>query len=165
MTLQLDIQSASSEPVPDEDDIRRWITATLEADERQGDSEICVRLVDSSEMAKLNHDYRHRQGPTNVLSFPTELPAGIDLPLLGDIVICAPLVQTEAVEQHKLPEAHWAHLTIHGTLHLLGYDHVEEAEATVMESLESRIVQHLGYPCPYVEDARHRGELMEQRGA
>lgn len=165
MTLELDIQSASSEPAPDEDDIRRWILATLEAGEHTGDCEICLRLVDNSEMAKLNRDYRHRHGPTNVLSFATELPAEMDLPLLGDIVICAPLVQTEAVEQRKLPEAHWAHLTIHGTLHLLGYDHIEEADATVMESLESRILQNLGYPCPYVEDTRHSGRLKEQRGA
>jgi probable rRNA maturation factor len=175
MNLQVDIASASSEPVPDEDDIRHWIAAALEAGGRNADSEVSVRLVDEVEMARLNRDYRDRHGPTNVLSFPSDLPRELNLPLLGDIVICASLVRREAAEQGKSPEAHWAHLTIHGTLHLLGYDHVEEADAAVMEALESRILQQLGYPCPYPGDPGPGGPdpggpdpegiLLERQGA
>ncbi len=165
MNLQVDIASASSEPVPEEDDIRRWIAAALEAGGRDADTEISVRLVDDSEMAKLNRDYRNRQGPTNVLSFPSDLPRELNLPLLGDIVICASLVRREAAEQGKSPEAHWAHLTIHGALHLLGYDHLEDADAAVMETLESSILQQLGYPCPYPGNSEPDGIVMERRGA
>ncbi len=160
MTLQVDITSASGEPAPDEDDIRSWIAAALEADGRSADCEISVRLVDEHEMAQLNRDYRGRQGPTNVLSFPSELPGGLPLNLLGDIVICAPLVRREAAEQGKSPTAHWAHLAVHGTLHLLGYDHVEDNEAAAMEYLESRVLQGLGFDCPY-----RAGLPMEQQGA
>ena len=160
MNLQVDITSASSEPAPDEDDIRSWIAAALEADGRSADCEVSLRLVDQDEMAQLNRDYRGRQGPTNVLSFPSDLPGSLPLNLLGDIVICAPLVRREAAEQGKSPTAHWAHLTIHGTLHLLGYDHVDDAEAEAMEYLESRVMQALGFACPYQTDLP-----MEQQGA
>ena len=162
MNLQVDIQSASSEPAPDEDDIRRWIAAALETTAREADCEVSVRLVDDAEMAKLNHDYRDREGTTNVLSFPSHLPPELEIALLGDIVICAPLVSQEATAQHKPLQAHWAHLTIHGTLHLLGYDHLDEAEAAVMEDLESRALQRLGFPCPYTEGEEPQLEL---RGA
>ena len=165
MNLQVDLQSASSEPVPDEDDLRRWIAVALAVAGHAADSEVSVRLVDDIEMARLNHDYRGRQGPTNVLSFPSDLPSDLDLPLLGDIVICAPLVRREAAEQHKLPEAHWAHLTIHGALHLLGYDHLEDTDAAVMENLESRALQQLGYPCPYAGQPLPDQKILEQRGA
>jgi probable rRNA maturation factor len=160
MNLHVDIQSASSEPVPEEEDIRRWIRTTLADQGRTEDSEVCVRLVDSAEMARLNSDYRGKQGPTNVLSFPSELPAGLELPLLGDIVICARVVRDEAAEQAKPLKAHWAHMTVHGTLHLLGYDHVEDEQAEVMEDLETRILQKLDYPCPYLEE-----QHMEHQGA
>ena len=160
MNLQVDITSASSEPAPDEDDIRSWIAAALEADGRSADCEVSLRLVDQDEMAQLNRDYRGRQGPTNVLSFPSDLPGSLPLNLLGDIAICAPLVRREAAEQGKSPTAHWAHLTIHGTLHLLGYDHVDDAEAEAMEYLESRVMQALGFNCPYQTDLP-----MEQQGA
>ena len=148
MNLQVDIQCASAEPVPDEDDIRSWIAATLE-DTARTDAEISVRLVDRNEMARLNHDYRGKVGATNVLSFPAELPAELRQPLLGDIVICAPVVREEAAEQGKDPAAHWAHLTGHGTLHLLGYDHVEEIDAASMEALETAILAQLDYANPY----------------
>jgi len=108
-----------------------------------------VRLVDAPEMASLNKTYRGKDGPTNVLSFPADLPPDLDLPLLGDIVICAPVVAAEAREQHKSPDAHWAHMAVHGTLHLLGYDHLDENEAITMEALESAILADLHYPCPY----------------
>ena len=150
MTVHVDIQSATAEPVPDEDDIRRWIDAALAG--RDGEFEVSVRLVDDAEMAELNRTYRGKSGPTNVLSFPSDLPAELELPLLGDIVICAPVVQREADEQHKPTAAHWAHMTVHGTLHLLGYDHIEPSEAEEMEALETRILATLDIPCPYRAD-------------
>jgi probable rRNA maturation factor len=110
--------------------------------------------VDVAEMSTLNRDYRNKTGPTNVLSFRSDLPPGLDLPLLGDIVICAPVVATEAAQQGKPRQAHWAHLTVHGTLHLLGYDHLEDLEAEEMEALETRILASLNYPCPYEGDAQ-----------
>lgn len=149
MNLHVDVQNASREPVPPEDDIRHWIGAALDTRTTRDQVEVSVRLVDSEEMARLNETYRGKQGATNVLSFPADLPADLDLPLLGDIVICAPVVQAEAVQQGKSSSAHWAHMTVHGTLHLLGYDHIEEEEATIMEALESAILTELNYGCPY----------------
>ena len=148
MKLHIDIQTATTEAVPDEDDIRRWIGAALSG-RREQETEISLRLVDREEMAALNRDYRGRRGATNVLSFPAELPSELALPLLGDIVICAPVVRDEATQQGKTLAAHWAHMTIHGTLHLLGYDHVADAEAALMEQLETDILAALDYPCPY----------------
>ena len=150
MNLTVDIQCASAEPVPDEDDLRSWIAAALASQPTRGEVEITVRLVDAPEMATLNQTYRGKDGPTNVLSFPADLPPELDLPLLGDIVICAPVVAAEALAQHKRPDAHWAHMAVHGTLHLLGYDHLEENEAITMEALESAILADLHYPCPYL---------------
>lgn len=147
MTLQVDIQSVSNEPAPEEEDIRRWISAALH--KHPEDAELTVRIVDIEEMTTLNQTYRGKTGPTNVLSFPSDLPKELELPLLGDIVICAPVVAREATEQNKPAIAHWAHMTVHGTLHLLGYDHQEEAQALDMESLETAILATLDYPCPY----------------
>jgi len=147
MNLLVDIESASAEPAPEEDDIRNWIRAALT--DRLQDTEISVRLVDIEEMSRLNETFRGKTGPTNVLSFPSELPAELELPLLGDIVICAPVVQREATEQGKPTQAHWAHMAVHGTLHLLGYDHLEEEEAEAMEAMETNILATLNYPCPY----------------
>ena len=149
MNLQVDIQSASSEPVPDEEDIRRWIGAALAGLTQQDKTEISVRLVDTEEMTSLNETYRGKTGPTNVLTFPANLPRELALPLLGDIVICAPVVRAEAAEQGKSLSAHWAHMTIHGTLHLLGYDHIAEEQAATMETLESTILTGMDYSCPY----------------
>ncbi len=149
MSLTVDIQCASAEPVPDEDDLRSWIAAALASQQARGDTEISVRLVDTPEMTDLNRAYRGKAGPTNVLSFPADLPAELELPLLGDIVICAPVVREEAQAQHKGLAAHWAHMAVHGTLHLLGYDHIEESEALAMEALETAILADLHYPCPY----------------
>jgi len=147
MNLHVEIQIASAESVPQEEDIRSWITAALSG--RRQDTEISVRLVDSAEMSTLNRDYRGKSGPTNVLSFPAQLPPGVDLPLLGDIVVCVPVVRREAMEQNKSERAHWAHMMVHGTLHLLGYDHIEERDAVEMEALETDILQSLHYDCPY----------------
>ena len=149
MSLTVDIQCASGEPVPDEDDIRRWIDAALAGHRDAQETEITVRLVDIDEMTALNGRYRGKAGPTNVLSFPSDLPAELELPLLGDIVICAPVVASEAAQQHKALRAHWAHMTVHGTLHLLGYDHIADSEAAAMEALETRILAALDFPCPY----------------
>ena len=106
-------------------------------------------MVDTEEMATLNRAYRGKEGPTNVLSFPYDLPPEAGLALLGDIVICAPVVAREAREQGKTLDAHWAHMTVHGALHLLGYDHIDEHEAAAMEALETDILARLDYPCPY----------------
>jgi probable rRNA maturation factor len=149
VTLTVDIQCASAEPVPDEDDLRSWIAAALASQNRSGDTEISLRIVDIEEMAKHNEAFRSVAGPTNVLSFPANLPAELELPLLGDIVICAPIVREEAQAQHKSLPAHWAHMAVHGTLHLLGYDHIEDHEAILMEELESAILAELHFPCPY----------------
>ncbi len=149
MKLLVDIQTASREPVPSEQDISHWIAAALNGRTAQEQVEVCVRLVDNAEMSQLNANYRGKKGPTNVLSFPADLPPDLNLPLLGDIVICAPVVATEAAHQGKNTAAHWAHMTIHGILHLLGYDHIEEEEAAIMEALESAILRQLDYGCPY----------------
>lgn len=148
MNVTVDIQFASTEPVPRKAEIRGWVAAAL-ARTGQENKEISMRLVDIDEMTSLNRTYCGKPGPTNVLSFPSNLPAAIDLPLLGDIVICAPVVRAEAAEQDKSIASHWAHMTVHGTLHLLGYDHIDADDASAMEALESLILADLNYPCPY----------------
>jgi len=157
VNVQVDIQTASSEPVPHEDDIHNWIAAALAGRTTRERVEVSVRLVDSDEMSELNRRYRGKLGPTNVLSFRAELPPELDLPHLGDIVICAPVVRSEAMQQGKDPAAHWAHMTVHGTLHLLGYDHVEAEEADAMEALETAILDQLRYDNPY-EDRTSSGQ-------
>ncbi|MBT8420458.1 MAG: rRNA maturation RNase YbeY [Gammaproteobacteria bacterium] len=113
------------------------------------DIELTVRIVDEEEIIELNRRYRGQEKATNVLSFPCELPESLGLNLLGDIVVCAPVVKSEADSQHKEHQAHWAHMIVHGTLHLLGFDHVSETQALKMESLETRVLAHLGFPDPY----------------
>lgn len=148
MTIILDIQSAStSEDAPDEQSIKRWVGAVI--DSNQGDTELSVRIVDEPEGKLLNETYRGTSGATNVLSFPFENQTPEPLPLIGDIVVCAPIVEREAQQQNKDLNAHWAHMIIHGVLHLLGYDHQNDSEAAVMEGLETEIMQKLGFPPPY----------------
>lgn len=146
MTVVVDIQRESAEPAPDDEDLSRAVAAALAG--RRDQAELCLRLVDEAESAALNHRYRGRSGPTNVLSFPCDaaLP---DCHLLGDLVICAPLVAREARAQDKAVADHWAHLTIHGVLHLLGYDHVEDADADIMENEERAVLAGLGIADPY----------------
>lgn len=132
-------------PAPDR--VRHWIGRVLR--DRQPGAELAVRVVDTAEMTSLNRQFRGKDGPTNVLSFPYEPMPGVETELLGDIVICAPVVSAEAVTQNKPLEAHWAHIVIHGVLHLLGYDHHGEAEARVMEAEEIRLLSSLGFPDPY----------------
>ncbi|MFL1404303.1 rRNA maturation RNase YbeY [Marinobacter sp. M1N3S26] len=145
--LTVDIQRViDSGELPGDDQLTRWARAGWQ---QAHDSEVTLRLVDESESQALNHQYRGKDRPTNVLSFPFEAPAGITVPLAGDLVICAPVVAREAAEQDKTPEAHWAHMVIHGLLHLQGYDHIEDDEAEAMEALEIRLLADLGYGNPY----------------
>ncbi|HLV18120.1 MAG TPA: rRNA maturation RNase YbeY [Pseudomonas sp.] len=149
--LELDLQLATTGRHPSEADFRRWCELALR--QRSGDSELTIRLVDEEEGRELNRTWRHRDYATNVLSFPADVPDEfLDIPLLGDLVICVPVVEREAAEQGKTPEAHWAHLVIHGCLHLLGYDHIEDAEAEEMEGLERELLAELGHPDPYAGD-------------
>ncbi|MGH8085745.1 MAG: rRNA maturation RNase YbeY [Lysobacter sp.] len=127
---------------------RRWVGAALDGRIRQAD--LAIRLVDSKEGRAMNRHYRGRDYATNVLSFPAELPEGVQLPLLGDLVICAPVVAREASEQGKRLNDHYAHLTVHGALHLLGWDHEDEREAECMEQLEREILAGLGIADPYL---------------
>jgi len=148
MTNSLDIQIATSFlPLPGEDQFAEWISLVLG---EQPESELTLRLVDEDESRELNSRFRGKPRPTNVLSFPAELPSGVELPLLGDIVICAPLVAEEAEAQNKPVLFHWAHLVIHGVLHLLGHDHQDEDEAEEMESLETELLASIDIPNPYL---------------
>ncbi|MCO6060035.1 rRNA maturation RNase YbeY [Pseudomonas sp. MOB-449] len=150
--LELDLQLASeAQGLPSEADLRRWCELALR--QRTADSELTIRLVDEHEGRELNRTWRHKDYATNVLSFPADVPDELlDIPLLGDLVICAPVVAREAAEQGKSLEAHWAHLVIHGCLHLLGYDHIEDEEAEEMEALERELLAELGHPDPYRDD-------------
>lgn len=132
---------------PPESAIETWINGVLSHENRSGEVSVCV--VGEDDMAELNQQYRNKSGPTNVLSFPAELPEGVPLALLGDIVLCSPLVEKEAREQRKEIEAHWAHLVIHGTLHLLGYDHENDIDAEQMERREIDILAEFGIANPY----------------
>lgn len=155
MNLELDIQNACADAtVPREELFSQWISAALaDEDEWAHDhAEVCLRIVDAEEITALNLQYRGKDYATNVLSFPADLPAELNLPLLGDIVICAAVVEREAVEQHKASRAHWAHMVIHGTLHLLGYDHIDDDEAECMESREIEILSALNFPNPYLPE-------------
>ena len=152
MTLAIEVQVALRTPgLPKKVDLQRWVTAALTNAGYINDAELVIRIVDEAESAALNQSYRHKQGSTNVLSFPFEAILGVDVNLLGDVVICAPVVLQEAILQHKDPMAHWAHIVIHGVLHLLGYDHQNDMQANTMEALESRTLVSLGYPDPYGE--------------
>ncbi|MDT0174617.1 rRNA maturation RNase YbeY [Pantoea sp. RRHST58] len=148
----LDLQLACEQTggLPDEAAFQRWLEAAVTP--FQPESEVTIRLVDEAESHELNLTYRGKDKPTNVLSFPFEAPPGIELPLLGDLIICRQVVEQEAEEQGKSVEAHWAHMVVHGTLHLLGYDHIEDSEAEEMEGIETEIMLALGYPDPYISE-------------
>lgn len=157
--LDVDIQRACSDDnLPDDDSLHRWAASAWLQD---NDSEVTIRLVDASESAALNGQFRQKEYPTNVLSFPFEQPTGVTIPLAGDLVICATVVAEEARAQHKSQDAHWAHMVIHGMLHLQGYDHMTEVEAETMETIEIRLLQQLGYSNPYLTDP-YLTEDMEQ---
>ena len=134
---------------PEQEQIQQWVDAALDGFNQ--DTEIVVRIVDEQESAELNEQYRLKPGPTNILSFPVEVPEGIELNLLGDLVVCAPVLEKEALEQHKALTDHWAHIIVHGVLHLLGYDHLDEDEAELMESKEITILNKLNIKNPYIQ--------------
>lgn len=138
--------------IPLKKQFKQWSQAALAAAGASLSVEIHIRLVESAEMAQLNATYRHKNGPTNVLSFPYTAPIPLKTPLLGDIIICPEVLAQEAQAQHKPLIAHWAHLTVHGVLHLLGYDHEIPEEQQIMEPLEIKILAALGYADPYYTD-------------
>jgi probable rRNA maturation factor len=153
MTLRVEVQRADPDvSAPDDDFIHAWISRALEAAGQSLNAEVSVSIVGAGEMRALNRDYRAKDRPTNVLSFPagpvTGLPEAEPVPI-GDIVVCAQVVGDEAAEQSKSPQDHWAHMLVHGTLHLLGFDHIENDEAAAMEALEARILAARGIPDPY----------------
>lgn len=135
--------------VPSAASFRRWVEAALAGARHREPAELAIHIVGTREGRVLNRQYRDKNYATNVLSFPVELPRGVSVPLLGDLVICAPVVTREAREQGKSSRTHYAHLTVHGTLHLLGYDHQNARDAERMEALETRILAALGIEDPY----------------
>ena len=153
-SLTVDLQDVYQQPgLPTPGEFQTW--AELAWREAHP-SEVTIRIVDTQEGRALNHQYRGKDKPTNVLSFPFEAPPGITMPLAGDLVICAPVVEEEAQEQHKAPMAHWAHMVVHGMLHLQGYDHIEDEEAEAMEALEIRLLEQLGFNNPYQAEATEK---------
>ena len=153
MNVQIDVQTACDDnTIPEATTFEAWVTRAVEAAGTGNDVEVSVRVVDADEIQVLNNDYRDKDRSTNVLSFPAGPIEGLpeDAPvLLGDIVVCASVVESEAAEQGKAVGDHWAHMLVHGTLHLMGFDHESDSEATEMEALETRILTSNGVPDPY----------------
>lgn len=156
MNVDVDVQSAysGSETVPDLSLFEQW--ARLALSEVNEDCELTIRLVDEDESAELNATYRGKNKPTNVLSFPFDSPIPMTPMLVGDLVICVPVVTQEALAQHKLLNNHWAHLVIHGCLHLLGYDHIEPDDAEKMETLEVKLLNSINIANPYLEQGEEK---------
>jgi len=154
MPISIDIQRAdTSEEIPSDASINRWVKSAL--GNNDDPVELSIRVVAEQESAELNLRYRGKSGATNVLSFPFSAVTPEPLPILGDLVVCAPIVTLEAQQQHKALEAHWAHMIIHGVLHLLGHDHENDHDAQTMEILETEILLGLNYPAPYTETTEH----------
>ena len=150
MIIDLQIACEQETGLPTAQQIEQWATAAVQP--QSDEVEMTVRIVDEAESHELNLNYRGKDRPTNVLSFPFECPDEVELPLLGDLVICRQVVEREAQEQDKSLMAHWAHMVVHGSLHLLGYDHIEDDEAEEMESLETQIMTGLGFADPYLSE-------------
>ncbi|MBD5770145.1 rRNA maturation RNase YbeY [Marinomonas colpomeniae] len=148
LELDLQIATTATEHLPSEEDFRLWVGKALPT--LGEEFEVTIRIVDEEESHALNHEYRGMDKPTNVLSFPFEAPPGLELPLLGDLVICTQIVEKEAKEQKKELLHHWAHMTIHGILHLRGYDHINDDEADEMESIEAQLLASLSISDPYL---------------
>lgn len=145
---QIHIQNVSrAKNIPSRYLLTKWTQHALQ--KIKSKTEISIRIVDKNESQTLNHQFRKKDKPTNVLAFPFETPEKLDIAYLGDLVICAPIVAKEAREQHKLLKAHWAHMVIHGSLHLQGYDHIKKNDAFIMENLEIKLLTELKYPNPY----------------
>jgi len=150
MIIDLQIACEQESGLPTAEQIEQWATAAVQP--QSDEVEMTVRIVDEAESHALNLNYRGKDRPTNVLSFPFECPDEVELPLLGDLVICRQVVEREAQEQDKPVMAHWAHMVVHGSLHLLGYDHIEDDEAEEMESLETQIMIGFGFADPYLSE-------------
>jgi probable rRNA maturation factor len=146
MAIVVDLQNDAGSDAPALPDFERWVTAALQDSHARLEQTICV--VDEPQSRELNHRFRDKDSATNVLAFPGDNEF-LDYDCLGDLVICAPLVAAEALQQGKLVEAHWAHLVVHGMLHLQGFDHQSDEQATRMEALEIEILDTLGYTNPY----------------
>lgn len=147
----IELQVAEDIPpsrMPSLQTLQDWANTVLQAHQSAGD--VVIRIAGNDEVQLLNATYRQKNNPTNVLSFPAELPPGLEMNMLGDIIIAAAVVDQEAEEQGKSAEAHWAHMVVHGLLHLLGYDHIEDSDAEQMEAEETRILLELGFDDPYV---------------
>jgi len=146
----LDFQIVSiSKYLPDEALFKTWVDTVLK--DPSQDSEIVIRIVDKEEMIQFNEQYRNKKGATNILSFPFEAPEGVESDLLGDLLVCAAVVEAEAAEQNKELEHHWAHMIVHGVLHLIGYDHINDEDAEEMEALEIKILKTIKIDNPYEE--------------
>lgn len=152
VTLEIQRAVRDSGELPGDQAFRLWVETTLE--QYPDPVELVIRLVDEAESRQLNLTYRGKDSPTNVLSFPFEAPPQVESPLLGDLVICAPVVARQARQQGKSTDAHWAHMVIHGLLHLLGYDHLNDEQAQLMESRERALLRQLRFPDPYLEEDR-----------
>lgn len=146
-----DSLNAVKKTLPSKKQINTWVSSAINNQKNRplAHAELAIRIVDEVESAEFNQQYRQKNSATNVLSFPADLPECVDSPLLGDLLICAPVLEQEALQQHKTLDAHWAHIIIHGTLHLLGYDHIKDSDASIMESLEINILNTLNFSNPY----------------
>ena len=148
-SLNLEVQYiVGPRGIPTRQEFAAWAAAALDDDRLS--MELVIRVVDEEESRQLNRRYRGKDKPTNVLSFPFEAPQGVEIEQLGDLVICAPVVKREAAEQNKKENEHWAHMVVHGVLHLQGYDHQTDRETGEMEMLEKKILERFGIPDPYV---------------
>lgn len=145
--IRVDLINEQALTAPEAEQFQHWLAALEKHQTANG--EVCIKIVDEAESQSLNHAYRNKNRPTNVLSFPSEVPEFVASDHLGDLAICASVVAREAAEQGKSVVHHWAHMTIHGVLHLLGFDHIETADAEVMESLECSVLAELGIADPY----------------
>lgn len=152
--LDLQLACANEAGLPTDAQLTTWLTTALSVlpNTQASEWEITVRIVDTEESQTLNRDYRGQDKPTNVLSFPFEAPPGIELPLLGDLVVCRQVVEQEASAQQKPLMDHWAHMVVHGCLHLLGFDHIKDDEAQIMEAKEVVLLAQLGINNPYQDD-------------
>ena len=147
MKVNVDIEDvSSSDSVPDKISFHRWVSASLL--NRKDTAEIAIRVIDENESAQLNYRFRKKNNPTNVLSFPAEFPKSLNFPLIGDLAICAQVVVREAAEQNKELDAHWAHVVVHGSLHLIGFNHENDLDAKEMEELEIKILNDLCFRSP-----------------
>ncbi len=153
LSIDIEIDNTPNNDYPSKQDICGWVEAVMQS--RIQCASLAIRIIDRTEMQSLNHQYRGKNMPTNVLAFPAPILPDIrdHIPLLGDIALCADVIIDEAQAQQKSPEAHWAHMVIHGCLHLLGFDHIELQKAQIMESEEIHILSQLGYHNPYEENA------------